>query len=81
MNARLALVAVAVLLSACSEPSQELHSGNGGGKVYSGAGKPYYDGTGSNFMASGWKPGDKNSWQEELKTRTQRGQNEYTKVY
>ncbi|KGD90114.1 lipoprotein [Achromobacter sp. RTa] len=74
MNARLALMATAVLLlSACSEPSQELHSGN--------VGKPYYDGTGSNFTAAGWKPGDKSSWQQEMKTRTQRGQNEYTRVY
>ncbi|MGY6270920.1 hypothetical protein ACXIUT_14605 [Achromobacter denitrificans] len=74
MSARLALLAAALLLSACSEPSQELHTGNT-------VGKPYYDGTGSNFMASGWKPGDKNSWQQEMKTRTQRGQNEYTRVY
>lgn len=74
MNARLALLASVVLLSACGEPSQALHSGDV-------VGKPYFDGTGSNFMASGWKPGDKNSWQQELKTRTQRGQNEYTRVY
>ncbi|ARP93152.1 hypothetical protein [Bordetella genomosp. 13] len=71
---RLLIVAAVLALSACTEPSQELqHSGN--------VGKPYYDGTGSNFMAPGWKPGDKNSWQQELKTRNQRGQNEYTRVY
>ena len=32
------------------------------------------------FAAPGWKPGDKTSWEQQLKTRTQNGQNEYTKV-
>jgi hypothetical protein len=76
MIARISLLAAVALLAACSEPSQALMTGKN-----NNAGKPYYDGTGSNFVASGWKPGDKNSWQQELKTRTQRGQNEYTRVH
>ena len=74
MIARLSFVAVlAVGLSACTEPSQELHSGHN-------TGTPAYEGTGSNFVASGWTPGDKSSWTRELKLRLQRGQNEYNKV-
>ena len=32
------------------------------------------------FTAPGWKPGDKVSWEQQLKTRTQNGQNDYAKV-
>jgi hypothetical protein len=39
-----------------------------------------YQGTNRQFMAQGWKPGDRNSWEQELKVRTVRGQNEYAKV-
>ncbi|MFJ1299167.1 hypothetical protein ACILG0_04320 [Pseudomonadota bacterium AL_CKDN230030165-1A_HGKHYDSX7] len=74
MIARLVLLAGVLALTACTEQPQKMQHTDAGGK-------PLYDGTGSNFMASGWKPGDKNSWQQELKTRAQRGQNEYTKVY
>ena len=74
MIARLVLLAGVLALAACTEQPQKMQHTDVGGK-------PLYDGTGSNFMASGWKPGDKNSWQQELKTRAQRGQNEYTKVY
>ncbi len=74
MNARIGIVTLLALgLAACSEPSQELHSGKN-------TGEPAYAGTGSNFVAPGWKPGDKASWQGELAQRTQRGQNEYNKV-
>ena len=31
-------------------------------------------------MATGWKPGDRNSWEQQLKVRTVRGQNEYAKI-
>ncbi len=31
------------------------------------------------FSAPGWKPGDKTSWEQQLKTRTQ-SQNDYTRV-
>lgn len=73
MTARVYLVAAAVFsLVACSEPSQQLHTGT--------IGKPAYDGTGSHFVASGWTPGNKNSWQQALQVRLQRGQNEYNKV-
>lgn len=38
-----------------------------------------YAGTGSNFTQPGWKAGDKASWEAQLKTRQQYGQNEYTR--
>jgi hypothetical protein len=39
-----------------------------------------YQGTGMPYVASGWKPGDRTSWEQHLKTRTQNGQNDYAKV-
>ena len=39
-----------------------------------------FQGTGMPFAAPGWKQGDKVSWEQQLKTRTQNGQNDYTKV-
>ena len=32
------------------------------------------------FMAAGWKPGDRNNWEQQLKVRTVQGQNDYAKV-
>jgi hypothetical protein len=32
------------------------------------------------FMATGWKPGDRNSWEQQMKVRTMQGQNDYAKV-
>src|SRR3546814_9925266 len=72
MNARIGVVALLALgLAACSEPSQELHSGKN-------TGQPAYAGTGSNFVAPGWTTGDKASWQRELTLRTQRRSEEHT---
>lgn len=39
-----------------------------------------YQGTNMPYSAAGWKPGDRNSWEQQLKTRTQNGQNDYAKV-
>ena len=64
----------ALLLTACGEKSQDLGSG---AKLDA----PVYDGTGvASFTAPGWKPGDANSWSQELRARGQYGQNEYTRV-
>ena len=32
------------------------------------------------YMAVGWKPGDRASWEQQMKVRTVQGQNEYVKV-
>jgi len=37
-------------------------------------------GPGSAYNAPGWKAGDKTAWEQQLKTRTQAGQNEYNRV-
>ncbi|MBO1112245.1 hypothetical protein [Bordetella petrii] len=74
MIARIGFAAALVLaLAACSEPSQELHSGRN-------TGTPAYMGTGSNFVAPGWTPGDRASWVRQLTVRTQHGQNDYTRM-
>lgn len=62
-------LAMAFLLVACTEKPQTL------GEKRIDA--PPYAGTGTPFMAAGWKAGDKNSWEQHLKVRTQRGQNDY----
>jgi hypothetical protein len=38
---------------------------------------PAAQGTGSNFVAGGWKPGDVASWNEQLRKRALHGQDEY----
>lgn len=69
------IAAVALGLSACSvEESQDLRSSN------AEQGAPSHAGTGTNFVAKGWTPGDERSWQQSLKVRLQQGQNEYNKV-
>ena len=74
MSTRFAFAVMGVLmLSACTETPQEMHSNS-----YHGT--PEYAGTGSNFVAPGWKQGDKASWTSEMTARTQRGQNEYNKL-
>ena len=37
-------------------------------------------GPGNVYNAPGWKAGDKTAWEQQLKTRTQAGQNEYNRV-
>lgn len=42
--------------------------------------KAPYAGTNSNFMDPHWKAGDKVGWEQQLRTRQQYGQNEYTRT-
>ncbi|MES2688692.1 MAG: hypothetical protein V4706_17860 [Pseudomonadota bacterium] len=37
-------------------------------------------GPGNAYNAPGWKAGDKTAWEQQLKTRTQAGQNEYNRI-
>jgi hypothetical protein len=69
----LAAIAAGFALSACGEKPQTNSSGVG---VDTSA----FQGTGKVYAAPGWKQGDKTSWEQQLKTRTQNAQNEYTKV-
>lgn len=61
-------------LTACGERPQELKSG-------ARPDEAAYKGTGvASFTAPGWNPGDANSWQQQLRTRGQYGQNEYNRT-
>jgi hypothetical protein len=73
MKHELILAAAVLALAACSEEPQTRKSG-----VVVDA--PAFHGTGMPYAAPGWKPGDKVSWEQQLKTRTQNGQNDYTRV-
>ncbi len=60
------------MLAACGEKPQTA----GGGRNDVAA----YQGAQNGFVANGWKPGDKTSWEQSLKARGQNTQNEYTKT-
>ena len=70
----LGLVALAVLLVACAEREQTSTGIKSDAAAWNGTNKQ------PPFMASGWKPGDRNAWEQQLKVRTVNGQNDYVKV-
>ncbi|MBH2009529.1 MAG: hypothetical protein I8H71_07495 [Xanthomonadaceae bacterium] len=59
-------------LSACGEKPQTLGGRKSDAAAFEGAQNP--------FVAPGWKPGDKSSWEQGLKARMQNSQNEYSKT-
>ncbi len=67
-----AVCVCAIALSACGEKPQ-----TASGKT---SDVELFKGTDNGFMASGWKAGDKASWELGLKARMQNSQNEYTKL-
>lgn len=60
------------LLAACGETPQTAGIPKSDSQAYAG--------TGSNFMAPGWKAGDKSAWEQQLKVRQQNGQNDYSRI-
>ena len=62
-------------LAACGEPAQDL---TGLGVKQDAA--PHTGVGASKYAEPGWKAGDRNSWEQQLKTRAAYGQNEYTRV-
>jgi hypothetical protein len=76
---RLAAVAGTVLASmalvACGEQPQELQ-----GQGIKNDKAPYTGVGQSQYAEGGWKPGDRNSWEQQLKTRAQYGQNDYARM-
>jgi len=68
-----AAVAAVAALGACTERPQTLDSGV---KVDTQS----FQGTGMPYAAPGWKQGDKVSWEQHLKVRTQNGQNDYGRI-
>ena len=73
---RLGLLALSVAavfgLSACSDQPQSAGGVKGDVAPYQGAD--------NKFAAPGWKPGDKTSWEQALRARTQNTQSEYTRT-
>jgi hypothetical protein len=68
----LALIVLAVVLAACAEREQTASGIKSDAAAYQGTNHP--------FVVPGWKPGDRNSWEQQLKVRTVQGQNDYAKV-
>ena len=67
------IVLAAAAVAGCSEHTQTIGTGiRSDTAAFQGPGTP--------FTAAGWKQGDKTSWEQELKTRAQNGQNEYNKT-
>ena len=66
------LLAVLATLSACGEKPQTLGSNKNDVAAFQGAQ--------NQFVAPGWTPTDKKSWEQGLKARMQNTQNEYSKT-
>ena len=65
-------VAVTFCLAACGDKPQSAGGVKGDVAPYQGVNNKYAE--------PGWKAGDKNSWEQALKVRTQNHQNEYTRT-
>ena len=65
-------MATVLALAACGERPQTATGSN--------KDTASYQGTGSNFVQQGWTPGDKTSWEQHLRARQQRGQNDYSRM-
>jgi hypothetical protein len=75
VKAALLLIAAAALaLAGCAEREQTAKGVKSDAQAYQGTNRP------QPFMAAGWKAGDRDAWEQHLKVRTQRGQNEYNKI-
>jgi hypothetical protein len=72
MKHTLWIAGLVMLLSACGETPQTL----GAGKLDVAP----YNGTGKSFANQDWKQGDKTSWASHMKARTQRGQDDYSRM-
>ena len=73
MMNRLAIVLLCGLATvACSEKPQA--------KLGSAHDAAAYSGTRNGFAASGWQAGDKNSWEQQLRTRGQYGMNDHSRA-
>ncbi len=73
MKRIMVLITAVAALAACTEQTQTIDSGKQ-------PDSPAFQGAALPFAAPGWKQGDKVSWEQHLKTRTQNGQNDYAKV-
>ena len=68
----LAMLAAAFALTACTEKPQTAKTSKSDVQAYEGA-------SNKEFTVAGWKAGDKASWEEQMRIRSQ-GQNEYSRA-
>jgi hypothetical protein len=68
----LAALATTALLAACGEQPQTATK-----KADAKAAQGSVD---DKYTAAGWSKGDQTTWETQLKTRTQQGQNEYSRL-
>jgi hypothetical protein len=72
MMTRISVILISVAaLSACGEKAQTLGTKNDA-TAFSGAT--------NNFVAPGWTAGDKNSWEQHLRARSQYGMNDHSRA-
>ena len=72
MIKRISVILISVAaLSACGEKAQTLGTKNDA-TAFSGAT--------NNFVAPGWTAGDKNSWEQHLRARSQYGMNDHSRA-
>ncbi|HWP20938.1 MAG TPA: hypothetical protein VNO84_17545 [Burkholderiaceae bacterium] len=62
-----------VVLGGCGEEPQTAKA------AYKRTDAPAWQGAENPYVASGWKPGDAESWNQQMRRRAQ-GQNEYTRA-
>jgi predicted small lipoprotein YifL len=68
-----AVLTAALSLAACGDKPQEMGGSRSDAAPYTGVGK-------SQYQQPGWTVGDRNSWEQQLKSRAQYGMNDYTRV-
>jgi predicted small lipoprotein YifL len=69
----LAAAAAVMVLAACGEKPQTI------GQAAKKDGGQVWQASQSSFQAAGWTPGDKASWEAQMRARAQ-GQNEYSRI-
>ena len=80
MMRRFSLIALACAgllgVAACGQQAQE----NATGQAIKSDGAPYTGVGQSQYAQGGWTAGDKGSWEQQLKSRAQYGQNDYQRI-
>jgi preprotein translocase subunit SecG len=71
----LLMAATALSLAACGEKPQTAGAAN----AKKADAKAWEGSTAAGYSVDGWKAGDKDSWEAQMKARAQRGQNEYSR--
>jgi hypothetical protein len=74
MRSTIALAMMAVATAGCGEKPQTAEATNTAKKADAKA----WEGAQGGNVAEGWKPGDKDSWEAQMRLRVQ-GQNEYSR--